>query len=113
VQQGSSPSPATPPPSALNREAASLPSASAAPASSAPTEIVVRPDGLRHGKWEAPHGFFSFAGTLAYVGVVAYFAFRALRGASARNRRIVSYGAAVAIAPLVVFWSIALYLALR
>lgn len=62
-------------PSALNREAAALPSSSAAPVASV-TEIVERPDGLRRGKWEAqPWVFYSIA-SIAVVMAVIYALFR-------------------------------------
>jgi len=38
----------------------------------APTEIVIRPHGLRHGKWEAPAWAFWTIGGLIVVLALAY-----------------------------------------
>jgi len=57
-------------PPTLNRSAADMPVAPSASASaSAPeaTEIVVRPSGLRHGRWEAPAWAFWTFGALVVV----------------------------------------------
>jgi hypothetical protein len=64
-----------PAPSALNREAAdlpALPSSSAAAASTGPTEIVIRPTGLRHGKWEAPQWAFWTIGAVVVALAIVY-----------------------------------------
>ncbi len=64
-----------PAPSALNREAAdlpALPSSSAATASTGPTEVVIRPTGLRHGKWEAPQWAFWTVGAIVVFFAVVY-----------------------------------------
>jgi hypothetical protein len=69
-------------PATLNREAAELPSASAMPAEASegsgdrPSEIVIRPTGLRHGKWEAPAWAFWTAGGLVMVCALVYALFR-------------------------------------
>ena len=62
-------------PSALNREAAdlpALPSASAGNVDTGPTEIVIRPTGLRHGKWEAPQWAFWTMGAIVVVLAIVY-----------------------------------------
>ncbi len=63
-------------PSALNREAADLPeanaSASAMAIDNAPTELVVRPKGLRHGKWEAPAWAFWAIGAVVIALAIVY-----------------------------------------
>ena len=64
-----------PAPSALNREAAEVPSASAGldtTTTEMPRESVIRPTGLRHGRWEAPSWAFWTAGTLVLVLSVVY-----------------------------------------
>jgi len=65
-----------PAPTTLNREAAELPSASAMPEATAPsdgpTEIVTRPTGLRHGRWEAPAWAFWTAGSVVIVLALVY-----------------------------------------
>jgi hypothetical protein len=63
-------------PSALNREAADLPASSSMPASAGtldgPTEIVIRPHGIRHGRWEAPAWAFWTAGGIVLALALAY-----------------------------------------
>jgi hypothetical protein len=62
-------------PSALNRAAADMPSPAATAAldaSAGPTEIVVRPSGLRHGRWEAPQWAFWTVGSVVVVLAVVY-----------------------------------------
>ena len=63
-------------PSALNREAADLPEASASASAmaidTAPTEIVIRPHGLRHGKWEAPAWAFWTIGAAVLALAIVY-----------------------------------------
>jgi hypothetical protein len=62
-------------PSAINRAAAGLDgSASAWPAETSvgPTEIVVRPKGLRHGLWEAPRWAFWTVATMVVVAAALY-----------------------------------------
>jgi hypothetical protein len=64
-----------PAPSALNREAAdlpALPSASAGNVDTGPTEIVIRPTGLRHGKWEAPQWAFWTMGAIVVLLALVY-----------------------------------------
>ncbi len=69
-------------PSAINREAAGLPSASSSTgvwqpeSASGPTEIVVRPKGLRHGVFEAPKWAFWTTASLVLVAGVVYALFR-------------------------------------
>lgn len=59
-------------PKALNRGAADMPSANAAATSAGPTEIVVRPKGLRHGRWEAPEWAFWTIGATVLVLAAIY-----------------------------------------
>ena len=59
-------------PKALNRAGADMPSASAATTSAGPTEIVVRPNGLRHGRWEAPEWVFWSIGAAVLVLAAIY-----------------------------------------
>lgn len=72
-------SPSAPPeqfpqaPKTLNRSAAGMPSASASgDVPTGPTEIVVRPTGLRHGKWEAPAWAFWTMGVVVVVLAALY-----------------------------------------
>jgi hypothetical protein len=61
-------------PSALNREAMSAdPYASAYvnPVDTQPSELVIRPKGLRHGKWEAPAwAFWAVGGAILLFAIV-------------------------------------------
>lgn len=62
-------------PSALNREAAEVPSAAAADTIAVeeqPREIIIRPTGLRHGKWEAPPWAFWTASALVLGLAIVY-----------------------------------------
>lgn len=64
-------------PAALNREAADMPAASAMPSAmtneiDGPTEFVIRPRGLQHGRWEAPAWAFWSAGAIVLVLVAFY-----------------------------------------
>lgn len=60
-------------PSTLNRSAMPSPSSSGAvDTAHAPTVVVVRPTGLRHGRWEAPAWAFWTAGALVVVLVAVY-----------------------------------------
>ena len=65
-------------PKALNRSAAELGTTSAsadtaAPGSSlGPTELVVRPTGLRHGRWEAPEWAFWTIGAVVVLLSAVY-----------------------------------------
>ena len=63
-----------PAPSALNREAADLPAlpSSSPTAVTGPTEVVIRPTGLRHGKWEAPQWAFWTIGAIVVFFAVVY-----------------------------------------
>ena len=64
-----------PAPSALNREAAELPPAEASATDTTtemPRESVIRPTGLRHGRWEAPSWAFWTAGSLVLVLSIVY-----------------------------------------
>ena len=64
-----------PAPSALNREAAEMPSADATSQVNTidtPQEVVLRPHGLRHGRWEAPQWAFWTAMGLVLVLALAY-----------------------------------------
>ena len=49
---------------------------SSGPAFEGPREIVIRPDGMRKGLWEAPSTFFWVAASLLGVIVVAWVLFR-------------------------------------
>ncbi len=76
--------PATPPaptssfreaPSALNREAAGIPdtatSSMTGSVDTGPREIIVRPTGLRHGRWEAPAwAFWTIGGVVLALAIV-------------------------------------------
>lgn len=65
-------------PTALNRSAADVPMASASTQAMAtatteqPSDIVLRPKGLRHGRWEAPSWAFWTVGGLVVVLALAY-----------------------------------------
>ena len=64
-------------PKALNRSAAELGTTSAsadtaAAGSSGPTEVVVRPTGLRHGRWEAPEWAFWTMGAVVVLLAAVY-----------------------------------------
>lgn len=64
-------------PSALNREAADMPAASSMPSATVsdavgPSGIVIRPTGLRHGRWEAPGWAFWTMGALVVVLAIFY-----------------------------------------
>jgi hypothetical protein len=63
-------------PTTLNRSAIDVaPTASAAPSATGtaqPSDVVVRPAGLRHGRWEAPAWAFWTAGALVVVLALAY-----------------------------------------
>lgn len=41
-----------------------------------PTDIVVRPSGLRHGRWEAPQWAFWTMGSLFIVAALVYALYR-------------------------------------
>ncbi len=55
-------------------------SSAAAPPPAAPeaTEVVIRPHGLAHGRWEAPAWSFYVAGGLVVVGALTYALLRLL-----------------------------------
>lgn len=62
---------------------AAAPTAAAAPE---PTEVVIRPHGLAHGRWEAPPWAFYTAGGLAVVGALAYALVRLLAARRGHRR---------------------------
>jgi len=64
-------------PKTLNTSGADLPAASGNPdVPNGPTEIVVRPTGLRHGRWEAPAWAFWTIGATVVVLAALYALFR-------------------------------------
>lgn len=63
-----------PAPSALNREGADLPASSAMgmPTDTGPTETVIRPTGLRHGRFEAHEWWFWTMGVIIVLAAIVY-----------------------------------------
>ena len=61
-------------PTALNREGADLPASSAPgmPVDTGPTETVIRPTGLRHGRFEAHEWVFWTMGAAIVLAAIAY-----------------------------------------
>ncbi len=78
-------------PTALNREGADMPATSATASSgtlaTGPTEEVIRPTGLRHGRWEAPQWAFWTAGAVIIVFALFYALVRLGTIDSSRFRR--------------------------
>ncbi|GEM_PF-4833004 len=103
------PSANAPAPSALNREAAALPSSSAAPAASV-VETVQRPDGMRRGKWEAPPWFFLVFASATVIAIAAYTVVRLRQSANQRLRSIALYAGVALLIPVAVFWIVVAWL---
>jgi hypothetical protein len=97
------PSANAPAPSALNREAATLPSSSAAPVGSV-TEIVERPDGMRRGKWEAPPWFFLVFASVTVLAIIGYGVWRMRQSTNQRVRGGALYAGIALAIPVIVFW---------
>lgn len=100
---------ATATPSALNREAAALPSSSAAPAGTV-IETVQRPEGMRRGKWEAPPWFFLVFATITVIAIVSYAVVRLRKSTNQRLRAISLYLGIALLIPVVVFWIVVAWL---
>jgi len=64
-----------------------LPSSSVGALDTGPTEIVIRPTGLRHGKWEAPQWAFWTMGAIVVALAIVYALIRVGRIDVSRFRR--------------------------